>query len=283
LDEDWDIIESTSEMIVLKHISGGNGSLDYLTFGRTPSDGSNNDVNDLIEQLTTGVWYVNLSNDDGNDETCHYASYEFSFNTNGMTTATSNSNTVNGFWSVEVSSNGNLDLILNYEYAGDNDPFEDLNDDWDVLLFNATNINLRDISGGNGGTDLLNFGRDPYTGCTGGGNAQELRDAMVDGQWFVQTYLDDGDDETYHYNGYNLTISLDGTVSATNSNNTISGTWAITVDSSGLDFVLDFGAQLPFDEFNDDWDVLNFTNTLVSLEDVSGGNGGTDRLIFQKL
>jgi hypothetical protein len=40
---------------------------------------------------------------------------------------------------------------------------------------------------------------------------------------------------------------------------------------------------MPFDEFNDDWDVVTYNNTRVELFDVSGGNGGTDYLTFQKL
>ncbi|MCW8982014.1 MAG: hypothetical protein OQJ83_11565 [Altibacter sp.] len=285
LDDDWDIIEATSEIIRLKDVSGGDGSTDYLTFERTPNDGgSNSDVNELITQLTTGNWYVNLYDDDGDNETCDYVDYTFTFNTNGTATATSSSAIKNGFWSVESSSNSTLDLILNFEYDNEDDPFEDLNDDWDVLGFDATFINLQDISGGNGGTDLLNFGRTPYDNCNGGGgNAQTLRDIMTDGQWYVQSYIDDGDNETGDYNGYTLTFNTNGTVMAQNSSNTFNGTWAITQDSSGLDFVLDFGTQVPFDEFNDDWDVLNFISTRVELEDVSGGNGGTDTLVFEKI
>ncbi|MCW9037727.1 hypothetical protein, partial [Altibacter sp.] len=246
--------------------------------------GSNSDVNELITQLTTGNWYVNLYDDDGDNETCDYVDYTFTFNTNGTATATSSSAIKNGFWSVESSSNSTLDLILNFEYDNEDDPFEDLNDDWDVLGFDATFINLQDISGGNGGTDLLNFGRTPYDNCNGGGgNAQTLRDIMTDGQWYVQSYIDDGDNETGDYNGYTLTFNTNGTVMAQNSSNTFNGTWAITQDSSGLDFVLDFGTQVPFDEFNDDWDVLNFISTRVELEDVSGGNGGTDTLVFEKI
>ncbi|MCW9038854.1 hypothetical protein, partial [Altibacter sp.] len=117
LDDDWDIIEATSEIIRLKDVSGGDGSTDYLTFERTPNDGgSNSDVNELITQLTTGNWYVNLYDDDGDNETCDYVDYTFTFNTNGTATATSSSATKNGFWSVESSSNSTLDLILNFEY-----------------------------------------------------------------------------------------------------------------------------------------------------------------------
>jgi len=282
LDEDWDIIEATQDIIKLKHISGGDGSVDFLTFERTPNGGGGGNTTEFTDNLKNGVWYVNLLDDDGNNETCDYVAYQFKFNANETVTATSTNNTVNGTWAVTNSSSG-IDLVLNFEITGSDDPFEDLNDDWDLIDFNAQIIKLIDVSGGNGGTDYLNFGRNPYTDCNGGGNTTELTNILMDAQWYVQSYIDDGDDETNDYNGYNLTFNTDGSVIAENSNNTITGTWSVVNSSNGLDVILDFGTAMPFDEFNDDWDVVTYTTTSVKLFDISGGNGGTDYLSFQKL
>lgn len=283
LDEDWDIIEATQDIIKLKHISGGDGSIDFLTFERTPNGGGGGgNTSDFVDNLTTSVWYVNLLEDDGVDETCDYVDYEFTFNANQTVIATSNANTVNGTWSA-TSSNSGIDLVLNFEITGGDDPFEDLNDDWDVISFDAQIIKLMDVSGGNGDTDYLDFGRNPHQGCSGGGNTTELTNILLDGQWFVESYIDDGDDQTIDYNGYVLTFNNDGSVLAVNNNNTITGTWSVVTSGSGLEVNLDFGAAVPFDEFNDDWDVVTYTTTRVELFDVSGGNGGTDYLTFEKL
>tara|TARA_R110002074_G_scaffold24208_1_gene72423 strand:- start:27213 stop:29048 length:1836 start_codon:yes stop_codon:yes gene_type:complete len=281
IDEDWEVLEATNDIIRLKHISGGDGSIDFLTYERTPYSGGGGNTNDFIDNLVNGSWYVNLLDDDGNDETCDYVDYEFVYNINGSVTATSPSNTKNGFWMVTDSGSG-LDLVLNFDIVGQDDPFEDLNDDWDVTGYDTQLIQLMDVSGGNGGTDYLNFGRNPHTGCGGGGGGQGLIDTLLNGPWYVATYLDDGVDETYDYYGYNLTFNSGGTVVADNGTNTFNGTWSVT-GTSTLDLNLDFGTQIPFDEFNDDWDVLSYTETTINLEDVSGGNGGTDTLILQKL
>jgi hypothetical protein len=281
IDEDWEVLEATNDIIRLKHISGGDGSVDFLTYERTPYSGGGGNTNAFIENLVNGSWYVNLLDDDGNDETCDYVDYEFVYNINGSVTATSPSNTKSGFWTVTDSGSG-LDLVLNFEIDNQDDPFEDLNDDWDVTDYDTQLIQLMDISGGNGGTDYLNFGRDPFTGCGGGGGGQDLIDVLLNGPWFVGTYLDDGVDETYDYYGYNLTFNSGGSVVADNGTNTFNGTWSVT-GTTTLDLNLDFGTQVPFDEFNDDWDVLSFTTTTINLEDVSGGNGGTDTLVLQKL
>ncbi len=283
LDEDWDIIEATQDIIKLKHISGGDGSVDFLTYERNPNGGGGGgNTTEFTDNLTNSVWYVNLLEDDGNNETCDYVAYEFKFNANETVTATSTNNTVNGTWTVTNSSSG-IDLVLNFEITGSNDPFDDLNDDWDVTSFDAQNVKLIDVSGGNGGTDYLNFGRNPYADCNGGGNTSELINILNDGQWYVQSYIDDGNDETNDYIGYLLTFNTGGSVIAENSNNTITGTWSVVNSSNGLDVILDFGTAIPFNEFNDDWDVDTYTNTRVELFDISGGNGGTDYLTFEKL
>lgn len=280
LDEDWEILEATQDIIRLRHESG-DGSLDYVTYERIPyTGGGGGNVNPFITELTTGTWFVNFMEDSGTDETCDYVAYEFLFNINGTVTATSATTTKNGFWTA-MDDSGSIDLILNFDLDGTNDPFEDLNDDWDVQNYTNVFIQLMDVSGGGSGTDYLNFGRDPFTGC-GGGGGSDLNDVLLNGPWYVASYLDDGDDETYDYYGYNLTFINDGSVVADNGVNTFNGTWSI-IGTTTQELVLDFGIQIPFDEFNDDWDVLSFNETTINLEDVSGGGGGTDTLIFQKL
>lgn len=283
LDEDWDILEATPQIIRLKHVSGGDGSIDFLTFGRTPNTGGGTGGNttSFIENLTTGDWFVTLLDDDGNLETCHYVDYTFNFAANQTVTATSTGNTVNGTWQVQNSSSG-LDLVLNFQITGDDDPFDDLNDDWDVVEFNTNLISLLDVSGGNGGTDILKFGRTPAEGCTGGGSAQVLIDIMISGSWFVASYLDDGNNQTATYAAYTVDFLSNGSVTANNGSQTLTGSWSVTVSGSGLDVLLDFGAQVPFDEFNDDWDVEGFTETSIDLKDVSG-DGSIDNLRFEKL
>lgn len=280
LDEDWEILEATQDIIRLRNESG-DGSLDYLTYERTPYSGGGGNLNDFITELTTGNWYVNFQEDDGVDETCDYVAYMFTFSSTGSVSAVSDTDTRDGFWSATEDGTG-IDLTLNFNTIGTDDPFEDLNDDWDVENYSSLSVALMDVSGGGGGTDYLTFGRDPYTGCGGGGGGQDLIDILIDGSWKVGTYLDDGVDETYNYYYYSLTFDIAGTVVATNGTNTFNGTWSV-VGTTDLTMIMDFGTQIPFDEFNDDWDVLSYTLDTVTLEDVSGGGGGTDTLIFEKL
>jgi len=280
-DEDWEILEASEQIIRLRNESG-DGSIDYLTFEREPyTGGGGGGVNELIAELTSGNWYVNLQEDDGIDETCDYVDYQFTFNLDGTVLASSTTETKNGFWTAGLDS-GILELVMNFDLSGTDDPFEDLIDDWQVLNYSNLIIELKDVSGGSGGIDYLTFGRDPYTGCEGGGGGQDLSDVLIDGPWYVGSYIDDGVDETYDFYGYSITFNSNGTVNAQNGVNTINGNWSVT-GTTTIDLNLDFGVQMPFDELNDDWDVLNFDATTVNLESVSGGGGGTDTLTLLKL
>ena len=168
-----------------------------------------------------------------------------------------------------------LELNLNFGVV---DPLDELAEDWDVLEVTNDIIRLKDVSGGNGDVEFLTFEREPFGGGGGGGSAT-LEMILEDGIWFVASYTDDGDDETGDYNGYTIDFQNGGTVIATNGSNTNNGSWQVLSSGNTLD--LSF-VGVPFDEFTDDWDVISVTETRVELQDVSGGNGGTDVLVFEK-
>jgi hypothetical protein len=109
------------------------------------------------------------------------------------------------------------------------------------------------------------------------------------GTWRVTSYIDSGTDETNHFTGYNFTFASGNVLSATNGTNTYAGTWSVTNDSSDddnpssdLDFNILFASPANFADLSDDWDIVSYTATTISLIDISGGNGGTDTLVFTK-
>lgn len=279
LDEDWEIIEANAEFIKLKHISGSDGSIDYLTFGREPNTGgTNTELNLFIENLITGSWYVNLLEEDGDDHTANFNEYEFTFFGNGSATAVSNSNTVNGYWTAQMDS-GNLDFILNFETTINGD-FGELNDDWDVLEATQTIIRLSDVSGG-GGTDYLTFGREPNGGGGGGPDPQELRDILISGTWYVEKFLDDGDDETADFNGYDFNFYNNETVYATNGTEYVYGIWIVTVTGQELNFEFDMDSPINRAD-NQEYKALQYSPTSVTFITRNSQGQIEDTLIFKK-
>jgi len=103
---------------------------------------------------------------------------------------------------------------------------------------------------------------------------------IQNGNWKITLYNDSGSDETYHFADYTFTF-VNGTITAAKGSSVVSGTYADGNDDSQRKFILNFGATPPFDELNDDWHIVEETSSKIRLEDVSGGNGGTDILIFE--
>ena len=62
----------------------------------------------------------------------------------------------------------------------------------------------------------------------------------------------------------------------------ITGTWSTGTDDSQVKLVLAFSTPAQFADISDDWHVTERTDTKITLQDVSGGNGGTDYLTFEK-
>lgn len=102
------------------------------------------------------------------------------------------------------------------------------------------------------------------------------------GQWKITSYIDSGNNETSHYTGYAFTFVSGGVVTATKSGSSVSGNWSTGSDDSQSKLYLTFTAA-PFNELNDDWHIVQQTSSMIQLEDVSGGNGGTDYLTFEKI
>lgn len=127
-----------------------------------------------------------------------------------------------------------------------------------------------------------------FVSCSKKKQIDEIEKNVQDGSWRVTSYIDSGVDHTNDFNGYSFTFSDNGDVIAVNGGTTVSGTWSITSSNSDddsnddMDFNLSFASPADFEELTDDWDIQSHTSTKIQLIDVSGGNGGTDYLTFEK-
>jgi hypothetical protein len=61
----------------------------------------------------------------------------------------------------------------------------------------------------------------------------------------------------------------------------VSGTWSTEKDDDDLKLYLNF-TDAVLSEIADDWHILSQSDAKVEMEDVSGGNGGTDELVLEK-
>lgn len=119
----------------------------------------------------------------------------------------------------------------------------------------------------------------------------DIQTNVISGDWMISSYVDSGVDETSDYAGFTFTFNNDGIVNASSTAEMLTGAWSVEEDSSmddssdsDVDFTLFFGVPdtHDFDDLNDDWDVVSYTATMLSLRDVSGGSGEIDTLVFTR-
>lgn len=112
------------------------------------------------------------------------------------------------------------------------------------------------------------------------------------GQWRITYFHDSDKEETHHFSGYAFSFNEGGSLVAVKNSTTIKGTWSVSESdssddddggSSDKDFNIFFSSPDHFEDLSDDWDIISMSKTKVQLIDVSGGNGGTDFLTFEKL
>ncbi|MFD0836036.1 hypothetical protein ACFQ0I_09690 [Mariniflexile aquimaris] len=121
----------------------------------------------------------------------------------------------------------------------------------------------------------------------------QIKATVQSGSWRITSFIDSGTDETSHFTGYSFTFNSNGTLTASNGSNTFNGTWSVTDSSNGnddsnsnsdIDFNIYFATPANFnDDLTEDWDIELYNSTKIQLIHVSGGNGGTDTLTFEKI
>lgn len=119
-------------------------------------------------------------------------------------------------------------------------------------------------------------------------NQTQVTNTVVSGTWKITLYNDSGTVKTTNFSGYNFTFGANNALVASNTTNNYTGTWSVTDSNSNddslsdLDFNIAFTTPANFQDLTDDWDIVSRTDNKIELIDISGGNGGTDYLTFEK-
>jgi len=116
----------------------------------------------------------------------------------------------------------------------------------------------------------------------------QIETDVASGTWRISLFVDSGVDETKDFAGYKFIFNTNGVLDSGNGVNNYVGTWSISDSNSSddtpndLDFNIFFNLTNDFEDLNDDWDFVSYSVSKIELIDVSGGNGGTDFLTFEK-
>lgn len=112
------------------------------------------DMESIKATVESGDWRISKYSDDDIDETSNYVGFSFRFNTDGTLGATDGNTSVSGAWSMTTSEADELDFNIFFTAP---DIFEELADDWEVLKYSSSKIELIDISDDESSTDYLTF------------------------------------------------------------------------------------------------------------------------------
>ncbi|WP_396152289.1 hypothetical protein [Flavobacterium sp.] len=110
------------------------------------------------------------------------------------------------------------------------------------------------------------------------GSTDDFIDVLTTGNWRISYYHEGDDDETIVYNGYVFTFNTNNTITITKNSSTFTGTW-LFYEEDGVDIVeIDFEDD-PLDDLDDDWELLEFSTTLIQLKE----EGDNEYLSFTKI
>lgn len=133
--EDWEIIEFDNDIVRLSDDET------LLTLER-PTDNGGVEEPTLSQIIVEGEWAVANYKDAGIDETSNFEGFKFTFNADSSVVATNDIDTVNGTWSEVIDGDKHL-LQLDF---GSTIPFDEFAEDWDIVTFNETRVELMDIN-----------------------------------------------------------------------------------------------------------------------------------------
>ncbi len=111
-------------------------------------------------------------------------------------------------------------------------------------------------------------------------NPDDLSQVLIQGDgWHITYFWDEDKDETYKFNGWVFQFQDNGVFRAVSLSETRQGTW--TVNPSSQKLIIDITGFQPLDELNDDWLILEQSDTLIKLRDDNDTH--LEELHFQKL
>jgi hypothetical protein len=103
------------------------------------------------------------------------------------------------------------------------------------------------------------------------------------GQWKVSFFFDK-QEETGYYNGYVFEFGSNGSLNISRSGQNWTGTWATGIDDSKnkLEITVNGSHPSELEELEEDWLIIEMTDSFMHFEHLSGGNGDTEVLKFVK-
>lgn len=100
----------------------------------------------------------------------------------------------------------------------------------------------------------------------------EFVQVLLSGGWMIESFVSEGADQTDDWKNYVLEFNADGTLTATDGNTQLTGTWQTETDDGEVELTLQLNVGNPLDDINEDWTVTTYSSSRIELEDVDDEN-----------
>jgi hypothetical protein len=112
---------------------------------------------------------------------------------------------------------------------------------------------------------------------------QNIESTLKEHKWKISNFYDEKD-ETHHFNGYSFQFNRNGSVVASKSSTTVTGTWSTFNSGNGqLKLSVEFTLTEPFDELSDDWVIVENGDDKIILNDGDADPENADKVILEKV
>ena len=263
------------------------------------------DIETITNNVSTGSWVITNFIDSGKNETGDFTGYGFSFNADGSLVADNATNNATGTWSITIDDDSNDDSNDDSSSSSSNDDNSD--DDcnncsvsqltdvltacsgWYVDKLELNDNDLEDNLNGYtfdflaDGTMNVSWNNNEYSGtweASGSGNNIQVVITITDisdleATWTLhEIELENGESKV------DLRIAGDDRLRF--KNDCTIGNFSGGSSSGDIDFNIFFASPADFADLSEDWDIISHSASKIELKHVSGGDGGTDLLTFEK-
>jgi hypothetical protein len=103
---------------------------------------------------------------------------------------------------------------------------------------------------------------------------------LTSGTWRVGQYMENRIDKTISYDGYMFRFTRPNIVTATKNTDVFTGTWSVEPDHHGAELDIEFNTPPALAVFSEDWDVVNYSSTMITLADLDATNPEDTYLIL---
>ena len=233
--------------------------------------------NQISELLQTCSWNIHKIIINDIDITAQYTDFIFTFLEDGSVVTIIAGDYIYGTWELITSQDGMG--MGNNSQAGKyiNIYFEDYPDfsfNWMVYEMNDDNeIDLR--------VDQNRLILEKT--CDSNNTKTELINILSEGTWLVANFNYEGQNETTNYNDFVIDFKNNSLVTVTKGDNTIEGSWSVFYEDEKLELELNFGENMPFDKFNENWLAVDIKNTRVEVNNLDDSGNEESNLVFERI